>query len=83
MSSRCEHKGPVEIMAMAEEWLREQGISEERWSGLKVRHAENTPGTMWESVVIDIERRGTEWIVTKLDRNREPLHEQEGLRLVT
>ena len=78
----CDHKGPVEIMSMAEAWLREQGLPEERWPGITVRHAENTPGGMWASVVIDIERRGEQWIVTKLDRNREPLSEPSGLRVV-
>ena len=80
--SGCDHKGPVEIMSMAEAWLRDQGIGEERWAGMTIRHAENTPGGMWGSVVIDIERRGNAWIVTKLDRNREPLSEAEGLRVV-
>ena len=76
----CDHKGPIEIMAMAEEWLREQGVAQDRWPGITVRHAENTPGGMWASVVIDIERRGDQWIVTKLDRNKEQLSEPEGLR---
>jgi len=56
-------------MTMAEAWLRERGVPAEQWPGLKFRHAENTPGERWGSVVIDIERRGTEWIVTRLDRN--------------
>jgi hypothetical protein len=56
-------------MSMAEAWLRERNVPEERWIGLKFRHSENTPGERWGSVVIDIERRGTEWIVTRLDRN--------------
>jgi hypothetical protein len=81
--SGCDHKGPVEIMAMAEELLRAQGIAPEKWPGLKVRHAENTPGGMWASVVIDIERRGGEWVVTRLDRNREALREPAGLRVLT
>ncbi len=60
-------------MAKAEAWLRERGIPDERWTGMKVRHAENTPGGPWSSVVIDIERRGGEWIVTQIDRRFEPL----------
>ena len=82
MASGCTHLGPLEVMTLAEAWLRDRGIGEDHWSGLKVRHGENTPGAMWESVVIDIERRGSEWIVTKLDRNREPLDGQPGLTLV-
>jgi len=40
---------------------------------MKIRHAENTPGQRWSSVVIDIERRGEEWIVTQIDRRNESL----------
>ena len=56
---------------MAEAWLRDRGVPEERWNGMKFRHSENTPGERWGSVIIDIERRGTEWIVTRLDRRSE------------
>ena len=80
--SSCAHKNPPEIITEAENWLREQGIPPDRWTGLKVRHGENTPGTMWESVVIEIERRGPEWVVTRLDRNKAPLDEPAGLKLV-
>ena len=78
----CDHKGPLEVMTMAEEMLRARGVAEDAWPGMKVRHAENTPGGMWASVVIDIERRGDQWIVTRLDRNKETLAEPEGLRVL-
>ena len=55
-------------MLKAEEWLRSKGVPEERWPGMRFRHAENTPGQRWSSVVIDIERRGAQWIVTAIDR---------------
>ena len=81
--SNCAHLGPPEIIAMAEAWLSEEGVPAERWDGVKMRHAENTPGAMWESVVIDVERRGSEWIVTKLDRNREPFAGTTGLTMLS
>ena len=28
---------------------------------------------MWASVVVEVERRGDQWIVVRLDRNREAL----------
>jgi hypothetical protein len=68
----CDHLGPPDIIAMAEDHLRKAGLPAERWPGTRVRHAENTPDGMWASVVIEVERRGDEWIVTRLDRNREP-----------
>ena len=74
---------PQDIMAKAEEWLGERGIGRDRWSGAHVRHGENTPGGMWASVVVELERRSDEWIVTRLDRNREPLSDSEcGLEVV-
>ena len=80
--SNCAHLGPPEIIAMAEAWLGEQDVPAERWDGVKVRHAENTPGAMWESVVIDVERRGSDWIVTRLDRSRERFEGTTGLTVL-
>ena len=71
----CDHLGPPDIIAMAEDHLRPLDLPVERWRGARVRHAENTPGGMWASVVIELERRGDEWIVTRLDRNSEPVRE--------
>ena len=79
----CAHSDPPDIMAKAESWLRERGISDERWAGMKVRHAENTPGGPWVSVIIDIERRNGEWIVTQIDRRFEALAaDQVGLSIL-
>ena len=70
-------------MTQAEEWLHERGIDRDRWAGARARHGENTPGGMWGSVVVEIEWRGEEWIVTRLDRNREPLEAEDcGLVVV-
>lgn len=68
---------------MAEAWLREHGVPPEEWSGTCVRHGENTPNGMWGSVVVELERRGDQWIVTALDRSRAPLDSDEcGLRVL-
>jgi hypothetical protein len=68
---------------MAEEALRERGIAAERWSGAKFRHGENLDGGMWASVVMEAERRGDQWIVTRLDRRKERLPEGEtGLSMI-
>ncbi|HVG23364.1 MAG TPA: hypothetical protein VND45_04360 [Thermoanaerobaculia bacterium] len=69
----CDHIGGPELIEMAEQHLREQGVPAERWPGLRFRWAENLTGGMWASVVVEIERRGEQWIVTRLDRNRESL----------
>jgi len=72
----CDHTDPPVVMERAEAWLRERGIPQEKWSGLRIRHAENTPNAKgWNSVVIEIERRNGEWIVTDIDRRQEVLNE--------
>jgi hypothetical protein len=71
----CDHLGPPDVIDLAEHDLRERGLAD--WAGVSYRHGENTPGGMWASVVIEVERRGDQWIVTRLDRNREPLPEGE------
>lgn len=62
-------------MERAEAWLRERGVPETKWIGMRIRHSENTPGGQWASVVIEIERRDGKWIVTEIDRRFEPLSE--------
>jgi hypothetical protein len=69
----CDHKGGPELIEMAESHLRENAIVAE--PGMKFRWSENLDGGMWASVIVEIERRGEQWIVTRLDRNREQVAE--------
>ena len=69
----CDHVGGPELIEMAEQHLRESGVPEAQWTGLRFRWSENLNESMWASVVLEIERRGEQWIVTRLDRNREPV----------
>jgi hypothetical protein len=71
----CEHKGGPELIELAEEHLRSAGVPEAQWPGLRFRWSENLDGGMWASVVVEIERRGENWIVTRLDRKHESLDE--------
>jgi hypothetical protein len=71
----CDHVGGPELIEMAEKHLRDTGVAESRWPGLRFRWAENLEGGMWASVIVEVERRGEQWIVVRLDRNREPLVE--------
>jgi hypothetical protein len=71
----CDHVGPTELIEMAEAHLREHG--NEAANGMRFRWSENPVGGMWASIAIEIERRGEQWIVTRLDRNREPLPDDE------
>jgi hypothetical protein len=77
----CDHLGAPELMELAERELHERSVPISEWGGLRFRHGENLTGGMWASVVLEIERRGSQWILTRLDRNRESLPESElGLR---
>lgn len=60
---------------MAEESLRQREVAESEWPGLRFRWSENLTDSMWASVVVEIERRGSDWIVTRLDRRAEPVEE--------
>jgi len=71
----CEHTGPPELIEMAETHLA--SVPREQWPGCRFRWAENVTGGMWASVILEVERRGEQWVVVRLDRNREPLSEPD------
>jgi hypothetical protein len=71
----CDHIGPPELIEMAETHLVERGTPPA--NGMRFRWSENPPDGMWASIVIEIERRGEQWIVTRLDRNREALPQDD------
>ena len=60
---------------MAETHLRERALPPA--NGMRFRWSENPAGGMWASVVTEIERRGEQWVVTRIDRNREPVSDGE------
>jgi hypothetical protein len=64
----CDHVGGPELIEMAEEHLRKSGIPAPSWVGSKFRYTENLTDGPWASVVVEIERQGNGWIVTRLDR---------------
>ena len=71
----CDHIGPAELIEMADAHLREREVTPE--PGMRFRWSENPADGMWASIVTEIERRGEQWIVTRLDRRREPLPADE------
>ena len=60
---------------MADAHLRERAVTPA--PGMRFRWSENPVDGMWASIVTEIERRGEQWIVTRLDRKREPLPADE------
>jgi hypothetical protein len=71
----CDHVGPTELMEMAETHLAERGVAPA--NGMRFRWSENPSDGMWASVVTEIERRGEQWVVTRIDRNRDPVPDGE------
>ena len=69
----CDHQGGPELIEMAERFLRDRRTDPA--PGMKFRWSENLEGGMWASVIVEIERRGDQWIVTRLDRRVEPVTE--------
>jgi hypothetical protein len=79
----CDHLGPDDLIAMTEEALRKRALEPAQWAGIRARHGENLTGSMWASVVIEIERRGDRWFVTRLDRNSASIPQSEaGLKIL-
>ena len=54
----------------------EARVPREKWSGMRIRHAENTPNAKaWKSVVIEVEYRDGSWMVTNIDRRPDAIAE--------
>lgn len=78
----CDHVGGPELIEMAEAHLRASGVGTNEWIGSRFQWSENLTDSMWASVIVEIERRGEQWIVTRLDRRSEPVVET-GFRQLT
>ncbi|HEX7420622.1 MAG TPA: hypothetical protein VF505_12095 [Thermoanaerobaculia bacterium] len=79
----CDHVGGPELIEMAEQHLRSNGVPAAAWKGSKFRYTQNLDDSMWASVCVEIERRGDQWIVTRLDRSKESAPAPEtGFRVI-
>ena len=78
----CEHVGGPELIEMAERYLNDAHIDTTQWPGRKFRWSENVEGGVWASVIIEVERRDDDWIVTRIDRSAERI-EDVGFREVS
>jgi hypothetical protein len=74
----CDHTGPAELIELAERYLRERNVPLDQWTGARVAWRENVAEpTYWTSVALEVERRGDEWIVTRLDRSNDTIAEHD------
>ncbi len=74
----CSHVGPSELVAMAEKYLGKYQVAAQAWSGCKFGYGDNVEMPTHRSVYVEIERRGQDWVVTRLDRRPEPYKDGEG-----
>jgi hypothetical protein len=74
----CDHTGPAELIEMAERYLRERNLAPDQWNGARFAWRENVAEPKyWTSVILEVERRGNDWVVTRLDRSNDSIDEQE------
>ena len=68
---------------MAERHLRESSVPESEWPGRRFRWSEQPEGGMWAAVIVEVERRGEQWMITRLDRlGRVPADIEFGFRVL-
>lgn len=68
---------------MAEAHFRETGVPATAWQGSRFRFTENVDGGTWASVCTEIERRDSQWIVTRIDRRADAAPDSEvGFRVL-
>lgn len=78
----CDHKQPLDLIELAEIHLHQKNVPVDQWPGLRFGWGENVD-TMWRSVWMEIERRGDQWVVTKIDRSKDALPEDRlGFQLL-
>lgn len=79
----CNHIDGPEMIRLAEALLLARGIKDEAWPGSHFRFIQNLDDGPWAAVWVELERRGGEWLVTKIDRFREHFPEEEtGFRVL-
>ena len=74
----CTHIGGPEMIEMAEALLRGRGVAESEWTGSHFRFIQNLSEGPWAAVWLELERRGDEWLVTKIDRFDHSLPEEDA-----
>lgn len=73
VANGCDHIGGPELIEMAERHLAESNVPVSTWNGQRFGWGEDVDSPWWKSVYIEIERRGKEWVVTRIDRSNDPI----------
>jgi hypothetical protein len=84
MPMPCNHVGGPEMIPMAEAVLRARNVAPDAWPGSRFRFIQNVEDGPWAAVWTELERRGAEWLVVKIDRFKETFPEDEtGFRVLS
>jgi hypothetical protein len=70
-SGNCTHFQPADLVALAEKHLREAGISESEWDGLRFHWGGAIDSPPFRGLVVQCVRRQGNWAITKLDRRKD------------
>jgi hypothetical protein len=71
----CTHFQPADLAAAAQAALESSGIPESDWENQRYGWGSNEPTAHFRAVYMESTRRNGQWILTKLDRRKEPLEE--------
>lgn len=62
---------------MAQAYLTKAEIPVPDWDGCRFGFGQDVVSEVWKSVFLEVERRGSDWVVTKIDRRKTPLDQSE------
>ncbi|MEO7426289.1 MAG: hypothetical protein ABI036_13960 [Fibrobacteria bacterium] len=72
-SGACDHFQPGDLALLAEAYLREKSVPEDRWEGSRFRYGAGGGTGPFKAVFMEVERKKGNWVVVKIDRRKEDL----------
>ncbi len=83
-SGKCEHFQPADLVALAEQHLRAQGIPEAEWEGRRFEWGGAIDSPPFTGLLLGCKRKDGQWVVTKIDRRKDGVPaDQAGFRETT
>ena len=76
-SGKCVHFQPADLVAMAEADLRARGVAEGDWEGRRFHWAGAIDSPPFTGLVLQCKRKEGNWVITKLDRRKDGVSEEE------
>jgi hypothetical protein len=73
----CRHFQPSDLVDLAEKQLRGAGIPESDWEGKRFHWGGDIDSPPFRSLVLCCVRRNGNWVMTRLDRRKEPIGSED------